>query len=320
VVKSDNLKLILDLLCCPDDAGSLRLVGSQLVCDRCGRRFPLHGEDFAELLPSAPAQLPEAINEDYRSAYLSLFERQFKADGTGLAWGAEESTTDSWMRKRRRQVRAIAPLVTEAIDSDVAVLCDIAAGAGHYTFAYEGSFRLVLHCDLSVENLNYCRQKAKERRANNIFFLRIDYFQPPFRHSLDRILCLDTLIRGEEHDSMLLTSIARCLKPDGAAVVDFHNWWHNPLRRLGILPENFHSNRSYGQAETRKLLHNADFREAILFPFVQEFDPGSRLERICSTVVPPSRLVYRIGSGPMTRREQPPTEPLIEESSGVARL
>ncbi len=29
---------------------------------------------------------------------------------------------------------------------------------------------------------------------------------------------------------MLLKSIAGCLKPTGRAVIDFHNWWHNPLR------------------------------------------------------------------------------------------
>jgi ubiquinone/menaquinone biosynthesis C-methylase UbiE len=319
-VISDNLKLILGLLCCPDDAGSLGLLGAHLGCERCGRDFPLYGEDFAELLPRAPVQLPGSINEDYRNAYLSLFEQQFKADGTGLAWGAEESTTDSWMRKRRRQVRTIGPLVTEGIDSDLAVLCDIAAGAGHYTFAYKDHFRLVLHCDLSIENLNYCRRKAKEQQVQNIFFLRIDYFQPPFRHSLDRILCLDTLIRGEEHDSMLLKSISRCLKPDGTAVVDFHNWWHNPLRRLGILPENFRSNRSYAQAETMKLLRNADFREATLFPFVQEFEPGSKLEKISSTVLPPTRLVYRIRSKPVTPRQRPSSEPIIEETSRVAGL
>jgi hypothetical protein len=68
--------------------------------------------------------------------------------------------------------------------------------------------------------LNYARRKAAERHLENIFFLRIDYFQPPFRHSLDRVLYLDTLIRGEAHDAMLMRSIADSLQPSGKAVID----------------------------------------------------------------------------------------------------
>ena len=294
---SEKLRTILDLLSCPDDGQPLRLARAQLLCGGCGRSFPLHGEDFAEILPSRPAQLPASASAEYRGGYLKLFEQQFQKDNTCLAWGAEETATAAWMRKRRRQVIAVHPLVTEGAEPGTSVLCDIAAGAGHYTFAYAPYFRFVLHCDLSVRNLSYASRKARERNLENIFFLRIDYFQPPFRRSLDRLLCLDTLIRGEGHDSMLLKSIAGCLKPTGRAIIDFHNWWHNPLRRLGILPENFHSNRSYRRCETEKLLREAALRDATVFPFVQEFDPGSRLERICSKVVPSTRIVYRVCSG-----------------------
>lgn len=294
---SEKLRTILDLLSCPDDGQPLRLATAQLLCSGCGRTFPLHGEDLAEILPSRPARLPASASAEYRSAYRMLFEQQFLKDNTCLAWGAEEGATASWMRKRQRQVLAMLPLLTEGVGRAASVLCDIAAGAGHYTFAYVPYFRFVLHCDLSVQNLNYASRKACEQNLGNIFFLRIDYFQPPFRHSLDRLLCLDTLIRGEEHDSMLLKSIAGCLKPTGRAVIDFHNWWHNPLRRLGILPENFHSNRSYRRSETKKLLREAAFRDTTVFPFMQEFDPGSRLERICSKAVPSTRIVYRVCSG-----------------------
>jgi hypothetical protein len=146
-----------------------------------------------------------------------------------------------------------APLVTEGIEPAAAVLCDIAAGAGHYTFAYAPQFRFVLHCDLSVENLNYERRKAREQDLENIFFLRVYYFQPPFRHSLDRMLCLDTLIRGEAHDAMLLKSIADSLQP--------------------------------------------------VFPFVQEFNPGSRLDRICSKMVPSTPIVYSVRGCPAVPAE-----------------
>jgi SAM-dependent methyltransferase len=294
---SKRLQTILDLLSCPDDGYSLRLAKAQLLCSGCGRSFPLHGDNFAEILPSCPVRLSLSASSEYRSAYLMLFEEQFHNDSPCFAWGAEETATAAWVRKRRRQVSAVLPLVTEDTGPCTSVLCDIAAGAGHYTFAYAPYFRLVLHCDLSVQNLSYALRKANEQNLENIFFLRIDYFRPPFRQSLDRLLCLDTLIRGEAHDSMLLKSIAGCLKPTGRAVIDFHNWWHNPLRRLGILPENFHSNRSYRRSETKKLLREAAFRDTTVFPFVQEFDPGSRIERICSKAVPSTRIVYRVCSG-----------------------
>jgi SAM-dependent methyltransferase len=295
-VISERLQTILELLSCPDDGQPLRLAKGQLLCTGCGRSFPLHGEDVAEILPARPVRLNLSTSAEYRRAYLMLFEQQFKKDSDCLAWGAEEAATAGWIRKRRRQVSAVLPLVTEGAEPGASVLCDIAAGAGHYTFAYAPKFRFVLHCDLSVQNLSYASRKARERDLNNMLFLRIDYFRPPFRQSIDRLLCLDTLIRGEGHDSMLLKSIAGCLKPTGRAVIDFHNWWHNPLRRLGILPENFHSNRSYSRSETKNLLREAAFRDARVFPFVQEFDPGGRIGRICSKAIPSTRIVYRVCS------------------------
>lgn len=295
---SGKLRAILDLLSCPDDGQPLRLTRAQLLCGGCGRNFPLHGEDLAEILPSRPARLPASASADYRRAYLMLFDQQFQKDNTCLAWGAEETATAAWIRKRRRQVTAVHPLVTEGAERGALVLCDIAAGAGHYTFSYASYFRSVLHCDLSVENLSYASRKAHERNLENIFFLRIDYFQPPFRSSIDRLLCLDTLIRGEVHDSKLLKSIGGCLKPTGRAVIDFHNWWHNPLRRLGFLPDNFHSNRSYSRSETKKLLCEAAFPEATPYSFVQEFNPRSWLGKFCSKALPSTRIVYRVCGGP----------------------
>jgi SAM-dependent methyltransferase len=303
---SEKLRTILDLLWCPDEGRPLRLDRERLVCSGCGRGFPLH-EDFAEILPRHAARLPASASADYGGMYRTLFEQSYQNDDTCLAGGAEEHATPSWIRKRQRQVAAMRPLVTEGIEAAASVLCDIAAGAGHYTFAYAPQFRFVLHCDLSVENLNYARRKARERHLENIFFLRIDYFQPPFRHSLDRILCLDTLIRGEAHDAMLLKSIADSLQPSGRAVIDFHNWWHNPLRRLGMLPENFHSNKSYRRSETETLLAKTAFGSATVFPFVQEFNPGSRLDRICSKMVPSTRIVYRVRGGPAAPVESAPS-------------
>lgn len=235
-----------------------------------------------------------------------LTDRQNHREDTGChpickemesrAWGAAEIMPESWRRKRYRQIDFVRPHITEGTHPSGVVLCDIAAGAGYYTLAYAHLFRIVLHCDLSMDNLNYARREARRQGIRNIFFLRVDYFALPFRRSLDRVLCLDTLIRGEAHDSIVLAAVASSLKPAGYAVVDFHNWWHNPARRLGLLPENFHNNRSYGRSKTSALLRLLGVDNVTCSPFVQEFDAGTLSGRFIKRVLPATRLVYRFAS------------------------
>jgi uncharacterized protein YbaR (Trm112 family) len=100
---SQNLMAILDLLSCPDDGQSLSLAKTEVVCTGCERHFPLHDENFVELLPRNPTALTASSNQEYCKDYLALFEEKVTSDTTSSAWGAEESTTDSWMRKRHRQ-------------------------------------------------------------------------------------------------------------------------------------------------------------------------------------------------------------------------
>ena len=281
------------LLSCPDDGARLDCAPNELRCSLCARRFPIHANNLAEILPQRPLELPATANPEYRQGYLQTFGREYRYDHSSLAWGAPESVSKSWARKRLRQVAMAEPLITEGTKPGESVLCDIAAGAGYYTLAYAHRFRFVFHCDLSVDNLNYALQKARELGLQNVYFLRADYFAPPFQQSLDRILCMDTLIRGEAHDAALLTSILLSLKPEGSAVVDFHNWWHNPLRRVGLLPENFHSNRSYRRSEVEQLLRQVGIKDYSLRPFLQEFNPDSGVASLVSPAFPAARLVYR---------------------------
>ena len=296
---ADKFAAITDLLSCPDDKASLRHASGAFRCTHCARRFPIYEGNLAEILPSGPFELPGSANSEYREGYLKAFKQPFHVSEGSSAWGAEETVAISWARKRHRQVAMVNPLVTEGISPEETIVCDIAAGAGYYTFAYARQFRLVLHCDLSVDNLNYVLGKARSVGLQNIFFLRIDYFTPPFRQSLDRIICLDTLIRGEAHDSALLAAVAGSLKPAGCAVVDFHNWWHNPLRRLGFLPENFHDNRSYSYPEANELLRSVGVQNFGFWPFLQEFHPNTRGTALFSKIFPSTRLIYRFAPPPM---------------------
>ena len=289
-----RIQSIIHLLSCPDDGTHLSHTNNEVLCRDCGRIFPTVSGNFIELLPVGSQPLPLSSSEEYRRAYLHLFNDPVRDDSPALAWGAEELAAVSWVRKRKRQVCAVSPVVTRGVRPDQSVLCDFAAGAGYYTRAYARHFRCILHCDLSVDNLNYCRAKARTDNLNNIVFLRIDYFRPPFRDSLDRIICFDTIIRGGEHDRLLLQSVIRSLRLNGGAVIDFHNWWHNPLRRVGLLPENFSSNKSYSRKSAEALLNNVGIKDFEYRPFYQEFDARRSLVGLCRHVLPATRLVYSV--------------------------
>jgi SAM-dependent methyltransferase len=294
VAMENNLGAIINLLSCPDDGGPVRYASTELLCSACLRRFSIRGNNLAEMLPLRLSEAAAFANPAYHKGYLQAFEEVYRDEEAGLGWGAEETVPESWSRKRRRQVAAVEPLITEGATASESVCCDIAAGAGNYTLAYAHRFRFVFHCDLSVDNLNYARRKARERGIKNVFFLRADYFALPFQRSLDRILCLDTLIRGESHDAALLGGILRSLAPTGIAVVDFHNWWHNPLRRIGLLPENFVANRSYTEKKLRALLAGGGVSDFDVQPFVQEAEAVGWKARLLKTIIPPARFLVRI--------------------------
>jgi ubiquinone/menaquinone biosynthesis C-methylase UbiE len=282
------------LLCCPDDGGRLSHASGDLQCVACDRRFPVHAKNLIEILPRHRRELPSLITLEYREGYKRAFDQKYQNNEESMAWGAEESMTRSWSLKRRRQVEFVRPLVTEGANPGDSTLCDIAAGAGHYTLAYAQLFRLVLHCDLSVDDLSYARRKAQSMGISNVLFVRADYFAPPFRNSLDRVLCMDTLIRGEAHESLVLSSIARSLNGDGFALVDFHNWWHNPLRRLAVLRNNFGRNRSYTKRELNVLLARGHIVRSGFFPFVQELKGNGAASKVFRKILPPTRFVLRI--------------------------
>jgi len=299
---ANNFAAIANLLFCPDDGASLSFDSGHLDCSSCARRFPIQDDNVAEILPRRPRKIPPSVNSEYREGYLRAFEQGYRNDQTSLAWGAEETVSEAWARKRLRQVTAVKRLVTEETRDGESILCDVAAGAGYYTLPYARCFRFVLHCDLSADNLSYTSRKARALGVENIVFLRADYFALPFRRSLDRIICLDTLIRGEAHDGVLLASIVQSLKPGGTAVVDFHNWWHNPLRRVGVLRDNFLGNKSYKRRRLREFLANAGVHQFEIKPFVQEVDPDQPTAKLLTHLLPPTRFMVRLRSGSKSRQ------------------
>jgi SAM-dependent methyltransferase len=280
-------------LFCPDDGIRLARIDATLSCARCRRRYPIHAEDLAEILPSSPAPLDTGVAPSYRRAYVEQFSLTLEEAANASTWGAPETIPSAWVERRRRQATFSISLLLEKRKRGT-LLCDVSAGPGYYTIEQADRFDLILHCDLSPDALAYARRRARLSGLTNVLFLRIDYFKPPFRSSIANLVCCDTLIRGEPHELALLAAIRSSLRPGGAAVIDFHNWWHNPARRLGLLPASFGDNHSFSRAEAEALIRRAGIATCEFVPFHQEFAKSTWIARIGTALLPPTRLVYRI--------------------------
>ena len=120
--------------------------------------------------------------------------------------------------------------------------------------------------------------------------VRADYFSLPFRDSVDVIVCTDSLIRGLDHEVALLKSIRKALTARGRAVVDFHNWMHNPLRRIGILRDNFQGNRSYLRRRVSRVVGSAGLAVVEEVSYRQEEDQAG-VRRLLARYMPPTRFL-----------------------------
>ena len=287
-----RIEKIASILCCPDDRKSLRPKDMALECCHCGRIYSVWEEEILELLPSKATE-PQS-NPEYAADYHRQFHRTFETQEHAIAWGLLESRSASWKRHRERQAQTVLSLLRRGgVPLRDLILCDISAGVGDYTLAYWRHFKWVFHCDLSIEALRCSRDRFRRMGCDNVFFLRVDYFALPFSRSIDRLLCLDTLIRGEDHEKALLNQIQRAISAEGRAIIDFHHWWHNPLRRLGLMRQNFGSNRSYTRSGAEDLMRECGIRDQRLVRFYQELE--APFSKGLSWLLPATRLLYEFG-------------------------
>jgi SAM-dependent methyltransferase len=290
-----SLTEVATFLCCPDDAGVLSACAGGLRCQICHRLFPLLSANILDILPLRPVTFPERSElAPYREGYLREFFRPAEIRSEARAWGSPEAGSRKSSRLRERQASEVLQFLQAEPSARDMVFCDLSAGAGYCTFRAAQEYRLVFHCDLSMDALAYAGAKARTGHLENMIFVHADYFQPPFRSSVDHLTCLDTLIRGPWHEKKLLQSIQSVLASDGTAVVDFHNWWHNPLRRMGFLPDNFVGNKSYTRKELRRLLLTSGIGRFETRPFVQELDPRRGTGKVFARFLSPTRWMVRI--------------------------
>jgi SAM-dependent methyltransferase len=266
-------------IACPLDGGTLAVDGHVLVCTNCAAEYPLHGDRLADLTPPNRVVLPGSSG-DYAAHYLAAAAEPYREGLEHAPWADPGSLNE---RARNRTLRHVdwSLRVLARSPSPPSVICDISAGPGNHTFAYARRYPLVLHCDISADALSYALARAERERVDNIVFLRVDYLFSPFPASLDAIVCFDTLIRGPLHEQALLAELLRSVRPGGLALVDFHNWWHNPVRRMGLLRDTFAGNTSYRRREVEALLRHAGARYELV-PFHYEPTGTHR-------IVPPTR-------------------------------
>jgi SAM-dependent methyltransferase len=290
---------------CPDDGAELRVAGASLNCLRCGRSFPRVGDRIIEMLPSEAAQLPaEVVNSRYGTDYRRFFHTPVQPDHDALAWGAAEVVDKRWENARLHHAQQVMAFLRKGDSSNSKTFCDFSGGAGYCTFAAAKEYPIVFHCDLSGGSLVYAGRKAAALGLKNIFFVRADYFAPPFRASVSQVVCLDTLIQGKWHEERLLATVRGALIHGGAAVADFHNWWHNPLRRIGLLPQNFPKEGSYTAAGLESLLASAGINDFQLQPFVQEITTNGRAARLMKRITPATRFLVRFSGAKLQPRRE----------------
>jgi SAM-dependent methyltransferase len=282
-------------LSCPDDGAATAPSSNGLRCTYCGRQFPFLGLNALEMLPFEPTPIsPSEMPAWYRDAYVRAFSQAWDQDNDALPFGAPESLSPKVVKLRQRQIAEIFGVLWDGHGDADGVFCDLSAGAGYTTFAAAQRSRLVFHCDLSSAAVRYAYAKATQMGVENMVIVRADYLRPPFRNCMQRLTCLDTLIRGPWHDLRLLANIHQVLSPGGRAVVDFHNWWHNPLRRLGLLRQNFGENRSYSRRDVLQLLGKAGVHEFWVGGFFQEADLQRWPMRALKSFLPATRIMVRV--------------------------
>lgn len=282
---------LLHLFCCPDDGSELRREGAELLrCVACPRAYPVSPDGRTiSLVSSRNVEPPDAA-----PGYLASYRHGRNLPSGGENWRIREIETDRL--RKRSQVSQVEELLSAGGHRDL--VCDFSAGPGYYTLHYASRWRHVIHCDLSSHALQAASEEASARGVDNVLFVRMDYLSPPFRASLRQVICMDSLERGPRHEQALLASIRGALVSGGTAIVDFHNWWHNPLRRLGLMQQNFGDNRSYRVYELPPLLAGAGIKRYERFAFHQELAaaPQGFWRSLAAMALPPTRWVYRFNS------------------------
>ncbi|MGK2862374.1 MAG: methyltransferase domain-containing protein [Chitinophagaceae bacterium] len=273
-MRTDKIKIIQEYVSCPDCKAPIRFETSHFTCTECQRHFP-YSEGILEMLPVKPVHYAFDQRSAYHEKiYNTLFNTKKENANMENSWAPPELVDPKWLRKKLYHVNFIKSLI-EKNTIERKTFCDFSGGSGYYTFEFHKMFDWIFHCDLSIESMLYMMKKAEKQNINNMIFIRTDYTQPPFNNSLDLLYCGDSLIYSPYHEGLVLSGMKQSLKEGGYAIFDFHNWWHNPLRRMGLMKNHFGECYSYSKKQTEGFV-NHHFRLHSYHKYYQEFANGQR--------------------------------------------
>ena len=285
------LTSILATLRCPDDGTPLDVRLDHALCHACGRRYSRPSEGVLELVSKEAHATLRDVSGEFWDSYVSTRRQQLQLDSSELPWGAESSVPPAWLRLRCLYTERVVSLASRALPERDAVVADISAGPGYVSFALARRGIPTIHADLSAESVSFAASSFRnDGDPVPMLVVRADYFSLPFRDSVDVIVCTDSLIRGLDHEIALLKSIRQALNARGRAVVDFHNWMHNPLRRIGVLQDNFKGNRSYLRRRVSRVVRDAGLAVVEEVSYRQEEDQAG-VRRLLARYVPPTRFL-----------------------------
>ena len=283
---------IIQLLVCPDCGAELKKNSDDIQCISCGRVFEILHNNCINLLPSKKFIRTGKTEVEKRSIeiYNKLFDEPFTWKENPLPWGLNISV--NYQKKLHKHKYMVYKLIPESIEC----FCDISAGSGRFSWEIAKKSKLSILCDISVDSAVYLSKKIINEGLNNIFVIRCDYLQPPFKENIfDVVLCNDTLIYGYEHEIRLLLSIYSILKSkDGQTILDFSYKYH---RGLWHKPYTF----AYSKKNMIKMLQSVKFQIQDIIPLYYEFnkdlDEKRFMTKILKYLLPPTRYLFKCVKG-----------------------
>jgi len=241
-------------LVCPDDRNTLVFRDDFLECVKCGRKYPVLGDNFVEILPSKFPEWDLNEKEPKRAEefYLQEFKRPFSWNAQGDGWGDLSKANVGTCSFYKAEILKILQLLDPSENS---IIVDVSGAVGNYAISLANKVKMIINCDLHTPSII----AAYERKKDNMICVRTPYLRLPFASNVfDHVICTDTLIRGWNHEVKLLKEILRVLKTGGKAFVDFHNRkWFRKNKNIC----------AYKAGSIRKLLHEAGIKQYSLYPF-----------------------------------------------------
>ncbi len=210
-----DIEKAISFLACPHDGGNLELYNEELSCSICSSKFRILDGNTVNLTPKNKKMISSQTSQHYMNDYMNKTETTSENISDQRVQAFElDSRLQGYLLENQKEILRV-------MDNDV--ICDIGAGVGDHSIEFSKKSSLVFHCDLDIQIIGIAKKKAKQLGLNNIMFVRSDYLSLPFKkNSLPQVVCTGVMGRwGNIHDSLLVEQIAKILKKDGKAVMDF---------------------------------------------------------------------------------------------------